>query len=197
MREVIGHPVPKQATFVGPYGVGKSTAVGAASDIPVVRTEVVSAPGMRAGRQTAKRTTTVGVDYGEWLDGDEPIALVGTPGQRRFRAVHRAVARHTTTYLLLVFGDRDHAVEEAEEWFEYFGGARIAHRTAIAVTRGGEGGGPPLSAYIDAFSKYGAPPPVLAVDPRERDDVALLLATGLEHAARHARSSLRHAEAVA
>lgn len=196
MREVIGHTVPRQATFIGPYGVGKSTAVGVASDIPVVRTEVVSAPGMRAGRQSAKRTTTVGVDYGEWLDGDDPVALVGTPGQRRFRAVNRAVARHTTAYLLLVFGDRDHAVDEAREWFDYFGGARIARRTAVGVTRHG-GAHPPLTAYRHAFAEeYGVEMPVLAIDPRERGDVEHLLWLGLDHAGRSFPASTAFAGAV-
>ncbi len=45
MQPVLGTTTSQQVAFVGPFGVGKSTAVRAISDTPVVNTDVRSAVG--------------------------------------------------------------------------------------------------------------------------------------------------------
>ena len=73
--------VEHKIIFAGPVGAGKTTAIGAISDIPVVATEA------RATDAVAlrKNRTTVAMDYGLMiLDGGIKLHLYGAPGQERF-----------------------------------------------------------------------------------------------------------------
>ncbi len=76
----------------GGFGSGKTTFVGAVSEIMPLRTEalVTNAPdGMDRPEATPKKNpTTVEMDFGRiTLDEDLVLYLFGAPGQRRFRFV--------------------------------------------------------------------------------------------------------------
>ncbi len=73
----------------GGFGVGKTTLVGAISEIPPLTTEAamtsVGAAVDDAGAVTTKTTTTVAMDFGRvTLDAGLILYLFGTPGQHRF-----------------------------------------------------------------------------------------------------------------
>ncbi|MBV8929424.1 MAG: ATP/GTP-binding protein [Mycobacteriaceae bacterium] len=73
----------------GGFGVGKTTFVGAVSEIMPLRTEAmvtnVSVGVDELAATPLKRTTTVAMDFGRiTLDEDLVLYLFGTPGQRRF-----------------------------------------------------------------------------------------------------------------
>jgi signal recognition particle receptor subunit beta len=73
----------------GGFGVGKTTFVGAVSEIMPLRTEALvtnESAGLDGIELTPeKRTTTVAMDFGRiTLDESLVLYLFGTPGQRRF-----------------------------------------------------------------------------------------------------------------
>ncbi len=85
---------PRHVTSVkfavsGGFGAGKTTFVGAISEVPPLRTEAAMtqvASGLDARKGSAsKTTTTVAMDFGR-LTVDESLVmyLFGTPGQERF-----------------------------------------------------------------------------------------------------------------
>jgi signal recognition particle receptor subunit beta len=75
--------------LAGGFGVGKTTLVGAVSEIKPLRTEELLTEGsMRSDSTTGveqKTTTTVAMDFGRIsLRRDLVLYLFGTPGQQRF-----------------------------------------------------------------------------------------------------------------
>ncbi|MEV7076073.1 ATP/GTP-binding protein [Streptomyces sp. NPDC093990] len=82
-------PVTLKILVAGGFGVGKTTFVGAVSEIRPLRTEELLTEAGRPVDDTSgvegKRTTTVAMDFGRiTLREDLVLYLFGTPGQERF-----------------------------------------------------------------------------------------------------------------
>ncbi|MFN8195512.1 MAG: hypothetical protein U0R80_14670 [Nocardioidaceae bacterium] len=186
MQPVLGTTTSQQVAFVGPFGVGKTTAVCAVSDTPVATTEVLSsALQARTGRHL-KTTTTVGLEIGEWRTPDaRTIAVVGTPGQERFDVVRRTAMPRSSGVVLWLYGQHQVALLDAELWMEFISREVPTRKMTVAVTRLDE---PAMEGELDRFRRvirrFDPSVPVVAADPRERADVEGVLLTALRMPAR-------------
>ncbi|MFD5110545.1 GTP-binding protein [Streptomyces cinereoruber] len=92
---------------VGPFGIGKTTAIDAVSEIPSLHTEE---PMTQAAASVddlvvdSKTTTTVAVDFGHITLPTSRIVLYlfGTPGQERFRVIWNDIRQGALGALVLV-----------------------------------------------------------------------------------------------
>lgn len=168
--------------FAGPMGAGKTTAIGAISDLPPITTEAVNTD--RA--QHAKSHTTVAFDYGEArLPDGARLRLYGMPGQARFDFMWKIVADGALGVIVLADNTRPEPLADLALYVEAF--APLAGRGAMVIGIGRGGQGPTsVDDYAAWLAGRGLAVPVFTVDVRRRDDVLLLLDALLNQIEAHA-----------
>jgi uncharacterized protein len=177
MTPVLGTSHSRQIAFVGPYGVGKTTAVCTASDSTVASTDVLSSA-LRVGvGRHLKPTTTVGLEVGEWHDADGTrVSLVGTPGQERFDAVRRSAMPRSFAVVLWLYGHHDLALLDAELWLDFIAAEVAPDKLTVAVTRlGHDGFNGSVEPFREVVHRMNGSIPVVAADPRSRGSVEEVL----------------------
>lgn len=116
-------PIPVKIVVAGGFGVGKTTFVGAISEIEPLRSEALITEASSGVddlfENGTKTTTTVAMDFGRISLQDHLILyLFGTPGQDRFHFMWHELARGAIGAVVLVDTRRLDACFAAIDFFE-------------------------------------------------------------------------------
>lgn len=158
--------------FAGSMGAGKTTSIQSLSDDGVVSTDVVNTN----RTSNAKLLTTVGIDYGQiFLSSDVKISLYGTPGQERFQLIWKIVARGALGAIILIDSSSKAAPSELPYYVNHFNKSGIDN-IVIGLTHVDLSSGfLSLDDAIKLLSEHDLIFPVFSIDPRQREDVLLLI----------------------
>ncbi|MDO0928701.1 ATP/GTP-binding protein [Streptomyces sp. TG1A-8] len=174
-------PVTLKILVAGGFGVGKTTLVGAVSEIRPLRTEELLTEAGRPVDDTtgveAKHTTTVAMDFGRITVREGLVLyLFGTPGQERFWFMWDELSEGALAAVVLADTRR---LEDCFAAVDYFERRSIPFLVGINCFDGAARY--PADAVRRALDLDGDVPLVLC-DARDRESVKEVLVRVVQHA---------------
>ena len=158
--------------FTGPVGAGKTTAVSTISDAPPIVTEARACDNTRF----LKPHTTVAMDYGVIkLSENEKVHLYGTPGQSRFDFMWEILSEGGLGIILLVDNNDPQAVHNLVVFLDTFKRFIRDTQLVVGITKTDLGAQSRLEEFNGLLERYSFRAPILEADPRDKNDVALLI----------------------
>ena len=155
--------------LLGEPGAGKTTGIGAVSDIPPVVTDVVCTDELAQ----LKERTTVAMDYGEMaLSENERLLLYGLPGQPRFRFMFDVVKEGLNGVVVLVDALATDPMAGFDQTMDTYHD-QIRHLPLVVVVNKPRGDETALLVRIQAsLRKRQLVAPSIVADVRHREQMA-------------------------
>jgi signal recognition particle receptor subunit beta len=165
----------------GGFGVGKTTFVGAVSEIKPLTTEALLTTASGGLDDLSgvpdKTTTTVAMDFGRvTLDAGLILYLFGTPGQHRFWFMWDDLIQGAIGAVVLVDTRR---LADSFPAVDYFEAARLPF---IVGVNGFNGEFPHTVSSVQEALSVNPNVPVIECDARKRSSVKITLMTLVQHA---------------